>query len=283
MDGDRLPATAVRVRCPRCAHVFRIEPASPPATPPPAAAPPAGAGLDGFEVDTRRPMRPRTPPAAPARAAHEPAPRVPRQTWTSEPARTLELGESTPKGPPPRLETAPFRIGDAPPLPPVPSAPAAPPAPAHTVAGGFSSPAPAFAPPAPAAAGFTPPASAPAPGFTPFAPAAPSPPPVPPRREAPGVQTSFAPAAAAARPPAADPAHDRARRLARALVSDILVYNQAVRDRARAEGSLPAALGPEISKAWELFKAKIGPEVATSTPYFKDALNEILAEGEAVF
>jgi len=67
------------------------------------------------------------------------------------------------------------------------------------------------------------------------------------------------------------------------LVSDILVYNQAVRDRARAEGNLPTALGPEISKAWELYKSKVSPEVAASTTYFKDALNAILAGGEEVF
>jgi hypothetical protein len=79
------------------------------------------------------------------------------------------------------------------------------------------------------------------------------------------------------------PSHDRARRLARVLVSDILVYNQPARDRALHEGSLASALAPEISKAWDLYKTKVGPEVAGSTPYFKDALNEILAGGETVF
>jgi len=62
-----------------------------------------------------------------------------------------------------------------------------------------------------------------------------------------------------------------------------LVYNQAVRDRARAEGNLATALGPEVSKAWELYKSKVSPEVAASTSYFKDALNEILAGGEEIF
>ena len=66
-------------------------------------------------------------------------------------------------------------------------------------------------------------------------------------------------------------------------MSDILVYNQPARDRARAEGTLAATLGPEISKAWEAYKSKVGAEVAAATPYFKEALNEILAEGEAIF
>jgi hypothetical protein len=67
------------------------------------------------------------------------------------------------------------------------------------------------------------------------------------------------------------------------LVSDILVYNQAARDRALAEGTLASALAPEIGRAWELYKSKVGPELAASTGYFKDALNEILAGGEKIF
>ncbi len=71
--------------------------------------------------------------------------------------------------------------------------------------------------------------------------------------------------------------------LARALVSDILVYNRDLRDSALAEGNLLEALGAEIKKSWELYKEKVTPEVANSTNHFRDALNEILAEGEKVF
>jgi hypothetical protein len=56
-----------------------------------------------------------------------------------------------------------------------------------------------------------------------------------------------------------------------------LVYNQALRDQARSEGRLASALGPEIGKAWELYKSKVSPEVVANTTYFKDALNEVLA------
>jgi hypothetical protein len=76
---------------------------------------------------------------------------------------------------------------------------------------------------------------------------------------------------------------DRARRLARVLVSDILCYNQDRRDRALVDGNLMTALGDEIKKSWELYKEKVGPEVAKSTDYFKEALNEILADGQKVF
>ena len=49
------------------------------------------------------------------------------------------------------------------------------------------------------------------------------------------------------------------------------------------EGNLIQALGPEIKKSWELYKERVTPEVANSTSHFRDALNEILAEGQKVF
>jgi predicted Zn finger-like uncharacterized protein len=75
----------------------------------------------------------------------------------------------------------------------------------------------------------------------------------------------------------------RAKRLARVFVSDILVYNQEKRDKALAEGKLMSVLGPEIKKGWEGYKEKIGSEITESTGYFKDALNEILADGQKLF
>jgi predicted Zn finger-like uncharacterized protein len=106
---------------------------------------------------------------------------------------------------------------------------------------------------------------------------------------------TFAPAATLERPgtPAAtavmdQPVQTRRRRskeemLARALVSDIKVYNREVYEKALADGNLLEALGPEIKKSWELYKDKVTPEVAGSTEYFRDALNEILAGGTQVF
>ena len=76
---------------------------------------------------------------------------------------------------------------------------------------------------------------------------------------------------------------DKSEMLARALVSDILVYNREARDKALAAGNLLEALGPEIKKSWELYKEKVGAEAATGTSHFKDALNEILAEGQDIF
>lgn len=76
---------------------------------------------------------------------------------------------------------------------------------------------------------------------------------------------------------------DRAKRLARVLVSDILWYNRERRDAALRDGTLMTSLGEEIKKSWELYKEKVGPEAAHSTNYFKEALNEILADGQQVF
>ncbi len=134
--------------------------------------------------------------------------------------------------------------------------------------------------------------SAPAPAAT--APASP-PSPEPVAAPAPAV----APAAAVETPassvavmdaPAPAPAKSGGRRrrskeemLARALVSDIKVYNREMYDTAKAEGNLLEALGAEIKKSWELYKEKVTPEVANSTEHFRNALNEILADGEKVF
>ncbi len=79
------------------------------------------------------------------------------------------------------------------------------------------------------------------------------------------------------------PRRDKTEMLARALVSDIVVYNREMRDRALADGNLLEVLGPEIKKSWELYKEKVGASTANSTTYFKDALNEILADGRKLF
>ena len=79
-----------------------------------------------------------------------------------------------------------------------------------------------------------------------------------------------------------DPA-TRARRLARALVSDLVVYYPEKRQRGLAEGNLKELFGEEIRKSWEEYTEQVGQEIATTTPYFTEALNEILAEGRALF
>jgi hypothetical protein len=75
----------------------------------------------------------------------------------------------------------------------------------------------------------------------------------------------------------------RAQRLARALVSDIVAYNKDKRDQLLSAGMLKNEFREEIRKSWEEYVAQVGLELARSTPFFRDALNEILAKGQQVF
>jgi predicted Zn finger-like uncharacterized protein len=75
----------------------------------------------------------------------------------------------------------------------------------------------------------------------------------------------------------------RARRLARALVSDIKVYNPDKWEESRAEGTLRKEFRDEILKSWEEYVEQVGDDMAKKSPYFRDALNDILAGGDRVF
>lgn len=112
------------------------------------------------------------------------------------------------------------------------------------------------------------------------------PPVAPAERSAP---SAAAPAVRPASPPPPSPIfgkpdpHGKARRLARALVSDIAVYNPERRDRGRADGTLRQEFRDEIRKSWEEYVGQVGESTARGTPYFREALNEILAGGQQVF
>jgi hypothetical protein len=75
----------------------------------------------------------------------------------------------------------------------------------------------------------------------------------------------------------------RAQRLARALVSDIVAYNKDKLKLAAAPVTLRTEFKDEIRKSWEEYVEQVGLEMAKKTPYFRDALNEILAKGERIF
>ncbi|MCK4528153.1 zinc-ribbon domain-containing protein [candidate division WOR-3 bacterium] len=77
--------------------------------------------------------------------------------------------------------------------------------------------------------------------------------------------------------------HERARRLARSLAKDILLYHKEEVERGIKEGNLAAILRNEIKKSWQFFKRQVGEDVLKEKNYFKDALNEILGEGKEIF
>jgi hypothetical protein len=92
-------------------------------------------------------------------------------------------------------------------------------------------------------------------------------------------------------PPVAPPAalfgtrdpHARAQRIARALVSDIVAYHPKRREECLAAGTLRTDFREEIMKSWEEYVAQVGIDLAKSTPYFRSALNDILAKGQQIF
>lgn len=79
-----------------------------------------------------------------------------------------------------------------------------------------------------------------------------------------------------------DPAQ-KARRLARALVSDLVAYHPQRREEGLRSGSLKQLFRDEIRKSYEEYAEQVGRELAESTPYFRDALNDVLAGGRKVF
>jgi predicted Zn finger-like uncharacterized protein len=80
----------------------------------------------------------------------------------------------------------------------------------------------------------------------------------------------------------ADPAQ-RAHRLARALVSDLVAYHPQKRDEGLRDGTLRQLFREEIKKSYEEYVEQVGQEVATNAPYFQDALNDVLAGGRRLF
>jgi predicted Zn finger-like uncharacterized protein len=77
--------------------------------------------------------------------------------------------------------------------------------------------------------------------------------------------------------------HRKAERLGRSLVKDIYLYHKDKVDQGRRNGTLVQLLGEEIKKSWGFYKKQVDPEILQERNYFKDALNEIIAEGKQVF
>jgi hypothetical protein len=76
---------------------------------------------------------------------------------------------------------------------------------------------------------------------------------------------------------------DKAQRLARVLVSDMILYNPQRHTRAMENGTLAEEFEDEIKKSWEEYVEQVGEELANSTSYWTEALNDILAKGEKTF
>jgi predicted Zn finger-like uncharacterized protein len=261
VDQAKVPEGGVRARCSVCSAVFAVkrEGEQEVASPPRPAAKETG---------------PTPPLAMPQPVAEAPKPSAPPSV-TARPAAPAAAG---PAGFPPR---------PAGPQKPPAGMPYNPAAPASGAAPGRPIP----APPATRAAPSNPPAPPPsaprpAPVAAQTAPAAPKPatPPPAPSPASPPRPSSPAPAGARPQNPflSQDPAL-KAKRLARALISDMVVYHPGKRQEGLRDGNLKELFEEEIKKSWEEYAEQVGREIADSTGYFREALNEILAGGRQIF
>jgi hypothetical protein len=63
----------------------------------------------------------------------------------------------------------------------------------------------------------------------------------------------------------------------------MVVYHPGRRQEGLRDGNLKELFEEEIKKSYDEYAEQVGRELAESTPYFKEALNEILAGGRQVF
>jgi len=77
--------------------------------------------------------------------------------------------------------------------------------------------------------------------------------------------------------------NQKGRRLARALVSDMIAYQPGKREEGLQHGTLKEIFREEIKKSYEEYVDQIGKEFADSTTHFADALNDLLAGGQKMF
>jgi len=75
----------------------------------------------------------------------------------------------------------------------------------------------------------------------------------------------------------------RAKRLARALVSDMVAYYPAKHAEGLEKGTLKELFRDEIKKSYEEYIAQVGAEFARSTTHFQESLNEVLGAGRKIF
>jgi predicted Zn finger-like uncharacterized protein len=283
----------MNVSCPDCRSIFRVDPAK---------VPPAGVrarcSVCGGVISIPTPTGQNTPvtgvPRAGQSTSESPSQPYSRSTppaqdsWDQPPPNiTTQRSPAAPQGRP-AGSAPPFRTAEVPATPIArpeaierssPAATATPPSPASGLPEFNPPPAvPPFMPPA-SSSPFTPPASAP---FVPGGsrPATPS--------RAPGTPPSAAVVGdGGARRPlnpflSKDP-NQRAKRLARALVSDIITYHPAKHAEGLRDGTLKQLFREEIKKSFEEYIAQVGQQLAESTTYFQEALNEVLGGGKKIF
>lgn len=262
VDPAKVPQGGVRARCSACGGVIPVGIAAPQTTRRPTPADPIGDAFapkrtppGPFVPPQRRPTpvtgsRPVTPLQSP-RVTPSASPRVP--TPPANPRTPVNPRVPTPSA------SMPAQGAALPPLRPTPRMPT------PAVNAAIVSPPRAPTPPMPQAAVSVPAETPP-----------PASPPSPPAASAPGARRPINPFLAR------DPSL-RAKRLARALVSDMVAYYPAKHAEGLEKGTLKELFRDEIKKSYEEYVAQVGADFARSTTHFQESLNEVLGAGRKIF
>ncbi len=120
-------------------------------------------------------------------------------------------------------------------------------------------------------------------GSLPAGATAPPPPEAPAPR--PEIRTLPEPGSSAAAPPppprprnkVTDPA--LARRMARAMISEMVLNRRSERDEALRSGTVLRRFGPAIASAHDAYRSRVSPDLAPAPRIFREAINEVLGEG----
>jgi predicted Zn finger-like uncharacterized protein len=289
VDPAKVPAGGVRARCSTCSGVITIGAPSTGHASAQAASDPIG--------DAFAPRRPTPAPFVPQQAPARSTPAQPAAAMRTPPAtQRVPTPVAQPRVPTPvatpRVQTpaASARVptpAAAPriPTPPVNPRMTTPPMPSPAL--GASLPPLRPTPRTPwqpaAAIPATPAAPVSVPAFTP-----PSVPPVAaPATPAANASSAAATPAAGERRPinpflARDPGL-RAKRLARALVSDMVAYYPAKHSEGLEKGTLKELFRDEIKKSYDEYVAQVGSDFARTTTHFQESLNEVLGAGKKIF
>ena len=79
------------------------------------------------------------------------------------------------------------------------------------------------------------------------------------------------------RRPITDPA--LARRMARAMISEMLLNHRRERDDCLERDEVLSRFGPAIVSAFELYREKVSPDLPVASRLFREAVNDILGDG----
>ena len=294
VDPTRIPATGVRARCSVCGGVIILgagssieEEFGPPVTRA-ASGGSVGVAMAGLleravvasSVDPDLELEvvaPSTPAAA------RPAPMTSTASAAIETPAAPAPPPRRPLTPPRAAPAAPPRPGGAPPMRPAAFAPRVPPAMNPAAASRTAAPA-AVRAATPAAARAATPARPLAPPIAAAFPPRPTSAPLQRKvNEPPPRPASPTPSRLPINPFLANDPNAKARRLSRALISDLVTYFPQRRDEGLREGTLRELFREEIKKSYEEYVGQVGREFAESTSHFQEALNEILAGGQKIF